>query len=63
MLKMRELNTNRQVRVKHIPTADNPADMFTKYLDNQTFARHRATVMNLAAHVPYRPAPANESES
>ena len=38
-----------KVRVALIPTAANTADLFTKVLDNATFARHRATVYNLAA--------------
>ena len=47
--KMRELQHAGRVHVKLIPTKDNGADMFTKALDNQSFARHRGDVMNLAA--------------
>ena len=46
---MRELQHAGRVHVKLIPTKDNGADMFTKALDNQSFARHRGDVMNLAA--------------
>ena len=37
------------VIVKFVPTKDNSADMLTKAMDNQTFARHRAEVLNLDA--------------
>ena len=51
VLKMRELRHEKKAKVKLVPTAENAADMFTKVLDNATFHRHRATVMNLAAKV------------
>ena len=47
--KMRELYHGRKVIVKLVPTADNVADMLTKVLDDKTFAKHRRTIMNLAA--------------
>ena len=48
-LKMRELHHLRRATVALIKTDENAADLFTKALDNQTFHRHRATIMNLAA--------------
>ena len=30
-------------------SGDGPADLFTKVLDDETFKRHRATIMNLKA--------------
>jgi hypothetical protein len=35
------------VKLVLVPTADNSADMFTKALDDKTFHKHCATVMNL----------------
>ena len=49
VLKMRELQGEGKVKVSLVPTAFNPADLFTKVLDNETFKRHRATIMNLKA--------------
>ena len=46
---MREKQHARRIDVRLIPTKDNGADMFTKVLDNKTFAFHRAHVMNLPA--------------
>ena len=46
---MRELQRKGTITVKFIPTKDNSADMLTKAMDNQTFARHRAEVLNLDA--------------
>ena len=46
---MRELQGEGKVKVSLVPTAFNPADLFTKVLDNETFKRHRATIMNLKA--------------
>ena len=48
-LKMREFHHLRRATVALIKTDENAADLFTKALDNQTFHRHRATIMNLAA--------------
>ena len=47
LFKMRELRGAGVVNVRHTPTADNPADLFTKVLGKQLFDKHRATVMNL----------------
>jgi hypothetical protein len=49
MFKMRELRGAKVVTVSHVPTEDNPADIFTKILSRATFEKHRSTVMNLAA--------------
>ena len=35
--------------VRHIPTDNNPADLFTKVLSRAVFEKHRAFVMNSAA--------------
>ena len=47
--KMRELRNLGVVTVELVPTAEMEADLFTKPLDDATFARHRDTVMNQAA--------------
>jgi hypothetical protein len=47
--KMRELQREGKVRVTHVPTDDNAADIFTKVLGNIAFAKHRATIYNVAA--------------
>ena len=47
--RMRELRIDGYVQMKLIPTKEMCADMLTKPLDDVTFQRHRATVMNLAA--------------
>ena len=49
LFKMRELRGLGLVDVKHVGTADNPADLFTKILSRQPFEKHRATVLNLPA--------------
>jgi hypothetical protein len=33
------------ITLEWLPTGDNPADMFTKPLDNQLFFKHRGTIM------------------
>ena len=52
VFKMRELQHNGKVIVRHISTKLNSADMFTKPLDDKTFAAHRSEVMNLPATAP-----------
>ena len=47
--KMRELRVQGAIRMLQIPTKEMPADILTKALDDPTFERHRATLMNLAA--------------
>ena len=49
LFKMRELRGAGVVEVAHVPTEHNPADLYTKILGSQPFARHRATVLGLAA--------------
>ena len=51
MFKMRELRGAGVVTVSHIPTDDNPADLFTKILTRAVFEKHRAFVMNTKAEV------------
>ena len=45
--KVRELEAMGVVRVKHIPTADNRADLLTKALPIESFRRHRAALMRV----------------
>ena len=47
MFKMREMRGNDIVEVRHVPTDNNPADIFTKILSRQPFERHRKTILNL----------------
>ena len=49
LFKMRELRGAGVVSVAHVETKLNPADIFTKITDRQTFERHRATILGLAA--------------
>jgi len=44
---MRELRGLAVMTVAHVPTAENPADLFTKVLDKQPFEKHRKFVHNL----------------
>ena len=37
------------MQVNYVPTAENPADLFTKILGRQVFEKHRATVLNTNA--------------
>ena len=48
LFKMRELRGAGLVKVRHVPTESNPADMFTKVLTRQPFEKHRRTVLNTA---------------
>jgi len=48
LFKMRELRGLGVVTVAHVPTAENPADLFTKVLDKQPFDKHRKFVHNLS---------------
>ena len=47
LFKMREMRGAGVVAVELIPTAINPADIFTKVLSRQTFEKHRKTVLNI----------------
>ena len=49
LFKMRELRGAGVTSVAHVETKLNPADIFTKIVDRQTFERHRATILGLAA--------------
>ena len=49
MFKMRELRGAGVVQVNYVPTAENPADLFTKILGRQVFEKHRGTVLNTNA--------------
>ncbi len=49
VFKMRELKHNGIVKVIHVPTSENAADIFTKVLDTPTFQRHLHTIYNSAA--------------
>ena len=44
---MCELRGAGVVTVELVPTAVNPADIFTKILSRQTFEKHRKTVLNI----------------
>ena len=44
--KVRELEASGVLRVKHIPTERNRADLLTKALPRDAFDRHRASLMN-----------------
>ena len=44
---MRELKHQGVVKVNLIPTAEMPADMLTKALDDKTFHKHRKSIMNI----------------
>ena len=48
VFKMRELCHAGKVTVVQIPTKETSADIFTTVLPNQVFAKHRATIHNLA---------------
>jgi len=48
LFKMRELRGLGVVTVARAPTAENPADIFTKVLDKQPFDKHRKFVHNLS---------------
>ena len=46
LFKMRELRGAGVVTVELVPTAINPADIFTKILSRQVFEKHRKTILN-----------------
>ena len=46
---MRELRGAGAVVVKHVGMDDNPADLFTKVLNRNTFEKHRRTILNTTA--------------
>ena len=46
VFKMRELRGAGLVEVAHVPTDENPADLFTKILTKQPFEKHRKRIMN-----------------
>jgi hypothetical protein len=45
--KVRELSYEQQLRVEHIDTKANPADLLTKSLVDPAFSQHRRTLFNL----------------
>ena len=45
--KVREFEAIEIVKVEHVPTALNRADMLTKAVDVETFVRHRSSLMNV----------------
>ena len=45
--KVREFEALEIVKVEHVPTALNRADMLTKAVDVETFVRHRSSLMNV----------------
>ena len=45
--KVRELSFEGLVRVEHIDTSTNRADLLTKPLKRETFSKHRSGLMNL----------------
>ena len=53
LFKMRELRGAQVVTVAHVPTENNPADLFTKIFPRPTFEKHRATVMNVTAEITH----------
>ena len=46
--KVRELSFEGELRVEHVPTKDNSADLLTKVLPYADYCRHRARMMNLS---------------
>ena len=44
--KVRELYFAGELRVEHVPTADNVADIFTKPLPFESFTRHKSRLLN-----------------
>ena len=52
MFKMRELRGAGVVTVELVPTAINPADIFTKILSRQVFEKHRKTILNMSDAAP-----------
>ena len=56
--KVRELSALGELKVEHVPTDDNSADLLTKPLDLAKFIKHRARLMNIPATSPVAPIPA-----
>ena len=50
--KVRELQYAEELVTVKIPTALNSSDVLTKSLDNATFHRHRARMLNLPGNTP-----------
>jgi len=46
--KVREYFFDKVLRVEHVPTADNPADLLTKALPFESFAKHAATLLGMS---------------
>ena len=45
---VRELKEKNKIRVEKVHTSKNPADMFTKNLDRETFVKHRNHIYEIA---------------
>ena len=45
--KVRELSYEGQLRVEHIDTKENPADLLTKELVGDVFHKHRRALLNM----------------